>query len=630
MKNRRICFLILTFFFSISLFAQQNSLFVFREVQNAIRKQTRSLDGKPGPVYWQNKVSYVINVNFDPEAGKIEGKELVKYKNNSPNTLYDLLINLYPNLFKKGNARDRKVEIDDLHSGVIIKKISINNTEIEPYGSACNYDGTTLSISLPVPLWPDKELELVIEWECTLEAKSQIRISKYGENTWFVGYWYPQIAVYDDVFGWDEIDYDGLHEFYSAYADFDVKITLPAKQIVWATGIWQNPAELLNEKYLKRYQKALESENVVHIIHSKDLDEQITTQATANTWHFTAENVTDFSFATSDHYLWDGLSLVVDKENNRKTFIQTAYDKQSLDFYDVAEISKKTVSYLSDSMPGVPFPYPRMTVFNGGGGMEFPMMVNDRSCLGKSATVNLTSHEIAHTYFPFYVGINQERFSWMDEGWAQFLPAEFQEQQVGYNNQAAQSANVYSYYAGTGLEMPMMVPSHFIKGYEYYVGSYYRPELAYRALQDLLGRELFLKSLQEYIHRWNGTYPTPYDFFFTFNDVANEDLGWFWKPWFFEMAYPDLAINEIKNYYEDWEISIENIGGLPVALVLTINYSDGSSEQIIKSARVWKLGNAEVLIKHRTEKQISEIILGNDRIPDTDKRNNRKSGNPNP
>lgn len=624
MKKQLFFFLFFTFFYSINFFAQRNSLSISREVQNAIRKQTRSQDGKPGPKYWQNKISYNIEVNFDPELGKVAGKEYVVFKNNSPGTLYDLLLNLYPDLFKKGNARDRQVHLDDLHDGVVIKKISINDEDIQPHGNACGFIGTMLSISLPEPLLTNKEMKLVIEWECLIESKSQIRIGNYGTNTWFIGYWYPQIAVYDDIFGWDDLDYDGLHEFYSPFADFDVKITMPAKQLVWATGIWQNPDKVLNDKYLKRYFKATESEKVVHIVTTKDLDENITQSDLQNTWHFKAENVTDFSFATSDHYLWDGLSFIVDEKNKRQTFVQTAFDKKSRDFFDVAELSKKTIRYLSDSMPGIPFPYPRMTVFNGGGGMEFPMMVNDRSSLGQSATVNLTSHEISHTYFPFYMGINQERFAWMDEGWAQFLPAEFQQQQVNMNNQAALSANVYSYYAGTSAEMPMMVPSYFMKGYEYYVDSYYRPELAYRTLQDLLGKELFLRALQEYIHRWNGKYPTPYDFFFTFNDVANEDLSWFWKPWFFEIAYPDLAIKDAKKDNDEWEIIVENKGGLPVSIELTFMYADGSSEKIHESARAWKSQSNIVVLKLQTQKQLVEIILGNDKIPDTDKKDNRK------
>ena len=265
-----------------------------------------------------------------------------------------------------------------------------------------------------------------------------------------------------------------------------------------------------------------------------------------------------------------------------------------------------------------------MTVFNGGGGMEFPMMVNDRSETSRSATLNLTSHEISHTYFPFYMGINQERYSWMDEGWAQFLPAEFQEEQASNNNQRAISAFNFAYYSGNSLEMPMMVPSFYMKGYEYYIASYYRPEIAYRILQDLMGKELFKKALKEYIHRWNGKYPCPYDFFFTFNDIAGEDLSWFWKPWFFEMGYPDLAIGEINKNKNEWTIEIKKIGSLPVPIQISINYIDGSTEKLKQSAKIWKEGNNIFQLKHITNKTIKNIVLGTDQIPDINKNDNQR------
>lgn len=616
-------FIILSLISSINIiFSQSKEIPIQREFQNAINKASRTLDGKPGQNYWQNEIDYKIEATFDAESGKLTGKEIIKYKNNSPSTLYNLLINLYPNLFQKGNLRDRAVNIDDVHSGMKLKSISINNKNTDPHGYNCQYEGTHLKLRLPKPLYRKDEVTLEIEWEFVMQSKTFIRVGKYGDKTWFIGYWYPQIAVYDDLFGWDDLPYDGLHEFYSPFANFDVKLTSNSEQIIWATGLWQNPDSILEEKYLKNYKKALKSKKVVHIVEAKDLGEKITKGKTNNTWHFIAENVTDFSFATSNNYLWDGLSLVVDKKTKRETFIQTAYNKKSLDFYDVAKMSKETIKYLSDSMPGIPFPYPGMTVFNGGGGMEFPMMVNDRSCNTTSATLNLTSHEIAHTYFPFYMGINQERFSWMDEGWAQFLPAEFQEQQLSYNEQAAYSANVYGRYAGTNLEVPMMIPTHFMKGYEYYIDSYYRPEIAYRTLQDLLGKDLFLKCLQEYIKRWNGKYPCPYDFFFTFDDVAGKDLSWFWKPWFFEIAYPDLAIVETNENKEGLILKIQNKGGLPLPIVINIIFEDNTTKKIIKPVDIWENGDKTISVLLKPKLKIKEISIGNSRIPDSFKGDN--------
>jgi hypothetical protein len=623
MNKYKTFHLIAAIFVSSTLYSQEYGLMIPREVSSAVDKQTRTLTGIPGTKYWQNEIDYRIEAGFDPQTGKISGRQTIVYTNKSPQSLYMLVFNLYPNLFKKGNPRDRAVEPEDVHDGISISKISVDGIEIDGLINRAVYEGTRFNLYLPRPLASNSKTTVVMEWEFNLPSKTKIRIGNYGPNTWFIGYWYPQIAVFDDLYGWDEIDYDGLHEFYSPFANFDVQISVPAKQIIWATGIWQNPEKILEDNYLKRYNQAMNSESVVNIVKAEDLTGKITKQADKHIWHYKAENVTDFCFATSHQYLWDGVSYTPDKTKNKKIFIQAAYNKSSRDFYEVAEISKKTIHYLSTVMPAVPFPYPRMTVFNGDGGMEFPMMVNDRSEISRRATVNLTSHEIAHSYFPFYMGINQERFSWMDEGWAQFLPAEFQEMEVPNNKQAVTSSVNYAYYAGTGLEMPMMVPSHFVKGYEYYIASYYRPEIAFRVLQHLLGKGTFLKGLQEFIYRWNGKYPGPYDFFFTFNDVAKQDLSWFWKPWFFEIAYPDLGIKSVKKENKIYLIEIENTGRLPLPLELEINYTDGSKTQVSKTAEIWKDGKMLYEIRHESMKEISRCRIGADWIPDANFKNNQ-------
>ncbi len=464
----------------------QEKLFVPNEIQGAVNNKTRTNNGEPGKNYWQNKIKYKIKADFNPITGLLKGTENINYINLSPYTLNMLVINLYPNLYKKGRTRDKPVHLGDLHKGVIISKIIIGDEEIEPNDENCFFEGTLLYLNLPKSLKTNMEINFGIEWEFNMQKTTQHRAGKYDENTWFIGYWYPQIAVFDDIFGWDEVQYDGLHEFYSPFADFDVTIKVPQNQVIWATGIWQNPEEILLKKYLNRYKKSLTSSDITKIIKPEDLKKITlkTIKADLRTWHFKAENVVDFAFATSDHYLWDATSITVDKETKRRTVINVAYNKNSLDFYDVAKISKKTIQYLSDSMPGIPFPYPRMSVFNGGGGMEYPMMVNDRSESNYKEMIDLTSHEISHTYFPFYMGINQERYAWMDEGWAMFLPSKLQDKLAKSNNnaKAAYSSYVYKVYAGNSSEAILMRPSYHIKDYEYYIASYYKPEIAYSCL----------------------------------------------------------------------------------------------------------------------------------------------------
>jgi len=603
-----------------NLSAQNTNLYIPIEYQKAIKNKTRTLTGEVGENYWQNKIRYEIDADFNPETGLLKGKEIIIYTNNSPHNIHSVFFNIYSDLYKKGNKRDAAVKITDLHDGTKITSILINDKKNSSNLSKWNYSDTHFKLNLEKGLKTGESVKIELAWEFTMPKSTYIRNGKYAKNTWFVSYWYPQIAVYDDINGWDNIGYDGLHEFYMPFADFDVTIKLPAKQIVWAAGELQNAKDILVAEYYKRYKKAKTSDKIIHIIEKSDLSKKITKGNNDIFWNFKAKNVVDFAFSTSNHYLWDATSLIVDKKTQRRTNIHVAYKQNSHDFHSVADVSKKTLDYLSNTMPAIPYPYPSMTVFNGHGGMEYPMIVNDGSEFSMDRTIFLTSHEITHTYFPFYMGINQERYAWIDEGFTMFLPSEFQTNS-GNTNQAESSTSNYEYYAGSSMDMPLMTESFNIKDYQYYIASYYKPEMAYRILEDLLGKELFLKAMQTFIHRWNGKYTSPYDFFFTFNNVANEDLSWFWKPWFFEFGYPDIAIKDVKKSNGSYEISIVKKGNLPVPIYLTIRYADGSNEILKKTARVWKNSN-NFIFNHKTKKKITSIKLGNSIIPDINKKDN--------
>ncbi|MDZ7624803.1 MAG: M1 family aminopeptidase [Ignavibacteriaceae bacterium] len=262
---------------------------------------------------------------------------------------------------------------------------------------------------------------------------------------------------------------------------------------------------------------------------------------------YKASNVSDFAFAFSDSYLWDGVRTIVDSSNNQSVFVQAVYPVSSPDFYEVAEASRDLINYFSHEMPGIKFPFPSVVAFNngrpGGGGMEFPMMINDGSPDVWENTVSLTAHELAHQYFPFYVGTNEKKYAFMDEGWAVMLPYKYMEKLTGINSRLISTVGNYEYLAGTDDDIPMMIPSLSLPYNSYRNSAYDKSSIAYEILRDMIGDELFLQALQEYISRWKGKHPTPYDFYFTFNDVTGKNFNWFWIPWFFETGYPDLAID---------------------------------------------------------------------------------------
>jgi hypothetical protein len=599
-------------------------LYTPKNIQKAIEKKTRTTSGLPGENYWQNKSIYNIKVNVLTAEKLIKGEETIKYFNNSPDTLSRIVVRLYQNIFRIGNFRDFEIDKRDITDGVKLNKIVINDINYDPDTSKeLRNRGTLLYIRPIKKIPPHSSCNLMFTWEFKLPSYTSIRMGAYDSTSFMVAYWYPQIAVYDDIDGWDENSYTGQKEFYNDFNDYNVEITVPNTCSVWATGILKNPEQVLNTKYFNRYKAALNSDTIIKIISPDDLLEMDihNSSTSTNTWKFEAENVTDFAFATSSHYLWDAVSLTKDKNSNSRILISAAYNPKSKDFYEVADISRKTIEMLSNNFPGIPYPFSSMTVFNGDGGMEYPMMVNDASEDTRAGTTGLTSHEISHSYFPFYMGINETKYAWMDEGWAVMLPFELQMKLEPSNSPIERNVSNYEYFAGEEMELPLMTPSNQMNGNTYRVASYSRSGLAYYFLRDALGKELFDYALREYIKSWNGKHPSPFDFFNSFNHTTKQDLSWFWKPWFFENGYPDLAL-KIEILGEITNVEIEKVGNIPIPLFLKINFNDRTSQEIFKDASIWKNGNTKIKYDFKFDKKVNTIELGNNRIPDINRANN--------
>jgi len=602
----------------------QNKLFIPLNIKRAYDKGTRSYDGSPGPNYWQNSSAYNIKVKVVPETKMLYGSETISYRNNSPDTLDIIVVRLYPDIFKVGNARDLSVPPNAINDGVKVSKISLRREEIDPDGVSVRRSDTNLILNLYEPLSPNSEIDLAFEWSFIIPHEFPIRMGAYDSTSFFIGNWYPQVSVYDDVDGWDLYNYGGEQEFYNDFANFNVEIAVPNTFCVWATGILQNPDEILSEKILNRYKTANNSEEVVRIVTADDLmkGNLFNDKKNYNVWKFSANKVTDFTFAISDHYLWDGSSVIVDSTTNRKVFVDAAYKESSEDFPDVTQIAKQYIAYCSFEMPEWPFPFPAITVFNGQRGMEFPMMINDGSYSTLARTVTVTSHEVTHMYFPFYMGINETKYAYMDEGWADMLPFDFQERIVEGNDQRRLHMLGFQRNAGTEIDLPLAVPTIQLRGEAYTNSAYSRPGAAYDILRDMLGDELFLIALHSYIKNWNGKHPIPYDFFFTFNKATGKNLNWFWKPWFFEFGYPDLSIQKVEVNESGVSITVKKEGNIPVPVKLIVYYDDDTESVVYKDVSIWEDGNNEIIITEKTDKIIHKIVLGDSHIPDVNRNNN--------
>ncbi|MBA2406918.1 MAG: M1 family metallopeptidase [Chitinophagales bacterium] len=624
---KKLQFLIL--FFSIQYswiyYSYCQPLYVPRNVADAYVKGTRSGDGKPGKNYWQNRGDYALKISFNPQSLLLNGKETITYYNNSPDTLKKIVFHLHPNFYKKGFARNYPIEEADENEGVSIESLSAGNQQFEITDSSkLSFSGTNLTVLPDAYILPKSRTVFNITWHYTVNKGSHVRTGLVDSSSFFLAYTFPRIAVYDDIDGWNDWDYVGMQEFYNDFGSFDAEISVPRGFIVWATGELQNASEVLSKDCYSRYQKALASDHIVHIIDSSHYKRGIVTaDASQLTWKFTAKEVTDFAFALSDHYLWDGSSLTVDSVSGRKTFIDAAYNRHSKDFFEVADVARKCIDIMSNKYPGVPFPFPKQTIFNGLDQMEYPMMVNDNSTDTRKEMVQLTSHEIFHAYFPFYMGNNETKYAWMDEGWATIGESVISPMLGEPEDDGIYMRSGYERIAGTDDEMPMITNSQLIYGGTYFTNSYGKPGIFYWALQNLLGDELFLNVLHEYMNRWHGKHPTPYDFFNTFNDASGKDLNWFIKPWFFEAGYPDLAFKDVSFMKDKWKVVVQQKGTIPVPVFLTFILDNNSTLQVNATAEVWKDGKAEFVIEKSLSGKLKEVKLGSSYIPDVNHKDNR-------
>ena len=601
-------------------YAQNSEIYVSPQMQKIYNGETRSWAGTPGAGYWQNSSDYTLKVQFDPETRLVSGKGEIDYYNNSPDTLTNLVFRLYQDIFKKGISRDWGWGETDLHDGTEIIKLIIGGYELDP-DTAARRTYTNLNVKLPEVIAPNSNQDVQIEWSFTLPDTVSIRMGRYREGAYFIAYWYPQIAVYDDVDGWDMTEYTGNVEFYNDFNNFDVEITVPENYLVRATGEMLNGDEILNEEIYNRYQNSLKSDSVIRIITNEDNENGIITKEGTNTWKYKAEYVPDFSFACVKDYLWDGISVVVDDKTGRRVLNDVLYREGDSNFNEAAYLSKLTIEFMSKVLPGVPFPYSHMTSFcNGGrgGGMETPMMANDGAPNSRIATLSLLCHENAHTYFPFFMGINERKYGWMDEGWASFFPYQLLSE---FDSTFSQHNSLYRRYRsviGKENEVPLMIPSKYLKGSPLGASIYSRAFFSYSALEDYLGREKFRIALQEYIHRWNGKHPLPYDFFFTFNTAAGEDLAWLLKPWFYDFGFCDLGIEN-----ENGNLVVKLIGNQPASVELKLTYKDGAEHTVNYNIGVWKNGKKELFIETDSNKELISAELLNSRIADLDEDNNK-------
>ncbi|HEY2824417.1 MAG TPA: hypothetical protein VGI83_02630, partial [Gemmatimonadales bacterium] len=377
----------------VPLLVQQDArpLYLPRAIAHAYSQGTRSPDGRPGPKYWQNHGRYVISVTALPPKPTVTGTEQITYFNNSPDTLRNPNIKLFINIHKPGAPRDFPAGEGYLTSGVHVDTFTVNG---QPQAWSDEGVFTQRRIRLPAPLAPHDSVHLSFAWHYDISVESN-REGMLDSTTFFLAYFYPRVAVYDDYNGWDAMTFTDLQEFYSDFNDYDVSVRVPANYVVWGTGTLTNANAVLQPPFAQRLAASFTSDQPIHIATLQDMTSHVVTTANAvNTWHFTASDIPDMTFALSDHYVWDGMSTVVDDATGRRASAQAAFNDTAADYHQMARYAAHSLNWLSHHWPGVPYPYEKSTVVQGTADMEYPMMVNDNSAKDTIFSRFVVEHEI--------------------------------------------------------------------------------------------------------------------------------------------------------------------------------------------------------------------------------------------
>lgn len=614
---------ILLFLLCLHVFSSlAQELYVPLDIQKAINKGTRTLEGVPGKNYWQNRADYTIKIKFNPKNRLVSGSEVIHYINNSPDTLRSLVLRIYPNYYKKGVYRDKLIDVADESEGVILESIAINDKplNLDKDARQLEEDGTIAYVRGGKTL-PRQTVKLEITWHYTLNKGSHNRMGQVNEGAYFLAYAYPRIAVYDDIWGWDDSPYAGRNEPYFDFGNVSAEISVPKNYVVWATGELQNAEEVLQPAVASKFKAARSRDQITNIIDSAEVDQKkVTANNKWNTFKFQATDVPDFAIAISNHYMWQGSGLTVDNITGRRVLVSSVFDKNQKDCYLVQEDARKIIEIMSFDFPRVAYPYPYMTIFEGADQMEFPMLINDNPLEDRFESIELTAHEVFHTFFPFYMGTNQTRYAWMDEGWATL--GEW------YISPLIDTTIIDEYgldrtIASLGKEsdVPLIVPSYELED-AYFVNAYPKPALVYLYLKDMLGDSIFRKSIQYYMAEWHGKHPVPWDFFNAINKASGKNLDWYWNAWFYNFGSLDMAISDVKKTPEGYDIAVESKGNKPAPVYLELFFEDGSIQKHHETAEVWKNDSRKFVISVRGAGTLKKVTLLNTYVPDVNDRDN--------
>ena len=533
----------------------------------------RTASGAPGAQYWQQRADYKIEVTLDEEMQTITGKETVTYYNNSPDKLNYLWVQLDQNVRAKTsdsykirqNTIGDSVSFSELKNlvpwfdgGFKIKDVTDSKSEKLPY----TVNQTMMRIDLPQPLVPNGAFSFNINWSYNLNNRDEIGgrsgyeyFEEENNAIYTIAQFYPRMAVYSDIQGWQNKQFLGRGEFALPFGNFDVKITVPSDHVVAATGEQQNMKDILSPLQISRFNKAKTADKPLLIITEEEARQNEKGRSSKlKTWHFKAENVRDFGWASSRKFIWDAQGI---KFGDRTVMAMSYYPKEGNPLWGKYSTEAVLQTLETYSRHTFDYPYPvAISVNSKSIGMEYPMICfNFGRCEAdgtysermKYGMIGVIIHEVGHNYFPMIVNSDERQWTWMDEGLNTFLQyLTEQDFERGYPSRRGEPRKIVAYMKGDKDNIsPIMTNSESV--HQFGNNAYGKPATALNILREtVMGRDLFDFAFKTYAQRWMFKHPSPADFFRTMEDASAVDLDWFWRGWFYTTDHVDIAIEEVK------------------------------------------------------------------------------------
>ena len=561
------------------LFAQNKNLNYnkFKQLKEEVASPNvfRTAAGAPGHEYYQNEADYVMSITLNDQQQKITGSETIKYHNNSPDKLEYLWIQLDQNK-RAQNSDSYKIQTGNIKS---ISSRSILNMDPEFEGGfnimkVLNKDGKPLSytihqtmmrINLEKPLKSKESFEFSIDWWYNINDRLEIGgrsgyeyFEKDGNYLYTIAQFFPRMCVYNDTEGWQNKQFLGSGEFTLPFGDYDVKITVPSDHVVAATGELVNANEILTPSQLERLEKARKSEKEpVFIVTEKEaIKNEKSVVKAMKVWHFEAENVRDFGWASSRKFIWDAMVV---KQASKDVLAMSFYPKEGNPLWE--QYSTKVVAHTLKCYSKYTFDYPypvAISVHTKWIGMEYPMICfnggrpeedGTYSARTKYGMIGVIIHEVGHNYFPMIINSDERQWTWMDEGLNTFLQyLTEQEFEKGYPSRRGPAYKIVNYMKGDKDRIsPIMTNSESI--HQFGNNAYGKPATAMNILREtIMGRELFDYAFKMYSNRWMFKHPNPEDLFRTMEDASSVDLDWYWRGWFYSTDHVDIGLEKVKYY----------------------------------------------------------------------------------